>query len=50
MARLNPWKVGFGSGLLLLGIYLVFSNLQNMSVVFIGLVAMAVGIGLLASK
>jgi len=48
MAKLNPWKIGIGSGSILLGLY-IFFNQNNIFEVIFGVVAIAFGLGLLAS-
>lgn len=45
----NPWKTGIGAGAIILGIYLVFTNLNEITSVIFGVIAIAFGIGLIAS-
>ncbi len=46
---MNPWKVGIGAGAILLGLY-IFFNQKNIAEVIFGVIAIAFGIGLLASE
>ena len=46
---MNPWKIGIGTGSILLGIYYFF-NQNSIIDVIIGVIAIAFGIGLLASE
>jgi len=50
MTKLNPIKVGIGTGFLILGVYLIFNNKQDILSVIIGIGAISLGIGLLASS
>lgn len=49
MAKANPWKIGIGTGLILIGAYL---SLNKFSTIFTvsGLVLIAIGIGVIASN
>jgi len=49
MRKQSPWKIGIGTGLILFGLYLVF-NLKELAGNIIGFVAIAFGIGLIASN
>ena len=49
MGKPNPWKIGIGTGAILLGIYLVF-NQKNSIGIIIGLAVIAFGVGLIASN
>jgi len=49
MAGLNPLKIGTGAGATILGLYLLFNNNQNVLGVIVGVIAIALGIGLVAS-
>ena len=44
----NAWKIGIGAGSILLGLY-IFFNQNSITDVIFGVVAIAFGIGLLAS-
>lgn len=50
MGKVNPWKMGIGAGSMLLGVYFVFNFQQDISSVIFGIVAVAFGIGLIASN
>ena len=45
---INAWKIGAGAGAIILGVYVLF-NRQNFSEVIFGVIAIAFGIGLIAS-
>ena len=47
---INPWKTGIGAGAIILGVYLIFTNMQDITSVIFGVIAIAFGIGLIASK
>lgn len=44
----NAWKTGFGAGSIILGVYLLFQQIDFSSAIF-GIIAIAFGIGLVAS-
>ncbi len=44
----NAWKIGIGAGAIILGVYVLF-NQQNFSEVLFGIIAIAFGLGLIAS-
>jgi len=46
----NPWKMGVGSGSILLGIYLVFKYQESAPSIIFGIIAIAFGIGLISSN
>jgi len=50
MAKLNPWKIGIGTGFILIGLYFVFNNKRDILSVIAGIGAIAFGVGLLASS
>ncbi len=45
----KAWKIGVGTGSILLGIYFLFNLKDTLSIIF-GIIAVAFGIGLLASN
>ena len=47
MAKANPLKIGFGAGLILLGIYLVFNKL-DLVMDILGIISIAIGLSLIA--
>lgn len=49
MSKINPFKIGFGAGAVLIGIYLAFSDFSVWLNIF-GLVLIAIGIGIVASN
>lgn len=49
MKRNSPLKIGVGSGLILLGVYLLFSQKEILGIAS-SIVSIAVGIGLVASS
>lgn len=49
MARIKSWKIGLGTGFVLLGVYLVFNNQRDILSSLIGITAIALGIGLIVS-
>ncbi len=49
MAKINPWKMGIGSGAVILGVYSLF-NLQDFLSKIFGVISIAFGIGLIASN
>ena len=49
MAKANPLKIGSGSALILIGIYLTFSNF-NASATIAGIALIAGGLAILASN
>ena len=49
MAKINPWKIGIGSGAVIFGVYSFF-NFQDFLIKIFGVIFIAVGIGLLASN
>lgn len=49
MTKINPWKIGIGSGAVILGIYFLF-NFQDFPSKFFGVISIAFGIGLIASN
>ncbi|MEK6898226.1 MAG: hypothetical protein AABX28_02605 [Nanoarchaeota archaeon] len=50
MAKTDPLKIGFGAGAILLGISFVFNNSGDMATLVFGVIAIAFGLGLLASS
>jgi multisubunit Na+/H+ antiporter MnhC subunit len=44
----NAWKIGVGSGATILGVYVLFTQKDIVSVIF-GVIAIGFGIGLFAS-
>jgi len=50
MEKSSSIKIGIGAGAVLLGLYLILSNLQNTISVIGGIIIAAFGIGLLASN
>jgi len=45
----RAWKIGFGAGSILLGIYFLF-NFRDITSVIFGIIAIGFGIGLIASN
>lgn len=50
MGKINPWKIGIGTGAILLGLYFVFNFGNEVATVIFGFIAIAFGIGLIASN
>ncbi len=46
----NAWKIGTGAGAILLGIYILFNNQNNIINSIFGVIAVAFGLGLLANE
>ena len=49
MAKINPWKIGIGTGAILLGAYISLNFKDNIPSVIIGIAIAAFGVALIAS-
>lgn len=49
MGKVNPWKIGIGTGAVILGLYFLFGQFDSVSKIF-GIIVIAFGIGLIASN
>lgn len=47
MAKMNPLKIGFGAGFILLGTYLLFNKLE-LIIDILGIISIAIGLSLIA--
>ncbi len=45
----NPWRIGGGIGAMLFGVYLVFQFKQDIIISILGIIAISLGIGIVAS-
>jgi hypothetical protein len=50
MAKINPWRIGFGAGAILLGAYISLTFYSNLIEAILGIVIIAIGISLIASS
>ena len=50
MAKINPWKIGIGTGAILLGAYTALTFKNSFLYVLIGIALAAFGVALIASS